>query len=36
VLSGGGGGWGDPAHRSPDARAFDAAEGLAVMEETQS
>src|SRR6201996_2826151 len=29
VLSGGGGGWGDQALRSPGARAADAAEGLA-------
>jgi N-methylhydantoinase B len=28
VLSGGGGGYGDPAHRDPAARAEDAAEGL--------
>ncbi|HKM61414.1 MAG TPA: hydantoinase B/oxoprolinase family protein [Acidisphaera sp.] len=28
VLSGGGGGWGDPASRDPEARATDAAEGL--------
>ena len=28
VLSGGGGGWGDPARRDPAARARDAAEGL--------
>ena len=28
VLSGGGGGWGDPAKRDPAARARDAAEGL--------
>ncbi len=29
VLSGGGGGWGDPARRDPAARAADAEEGLA-------
>jgi N-methylhydantoinase B len=29
VLSGGGGGWGDPANRNPADRASDAAEGLA-------
>src|SRR5271165_1511643 len=29
VLSGGGGGWGDPARRDQKARARDAAEGLA-------
>jgi N-methylhydantoinase B len=29
VLSGGGGGWGDPAARDPAARKADAAEGLA-------
>jgi N-methylhydantoinase B len=29
VLSGGGGGWGDPADRDPAARLHDAAEGLA-------
>ena len=29
VLSGGGGGWGDPADRDPAARAMDAGEGLA-------
>jgi N-methylhydantoinase B len=29
VLSGGGGGWGDPAHRRAEARARDTAEGLA-------
>jgi N-methylhydantoinase B len=29
VLSGGGGGWGDPAKRDPAARASDRAEGLA-------
>jgi N-methylhydantoinase B len=29
VLSGGGGGWGDPASRDPAARATDTAEGLA-------
>jgi N-methylhydantoinase B len=29
VLSGGGGGWGDPATRDPAARAADRAEGLA-------
>jgi N-methylhydantoinase B len=29
VLSGGGGGWGDPAERDPAARERDAAEGLA-------
>ena len=29
VLSGGGGGWGDPALRDPAARAADTAEGLA-------
>jgi N-methylhydantoinase B len=28
VLSGGGGGWGDPAARDPAARATDKAEGL--------
>ena len=28
VLSGGGGGWGDPAARDPGARAADEAEGL--------
>jgi N-methylhydantoinase B len=28
VLSGGGGGWGDPARRDPASRAHDAAEGL--------
>ena len=28
VLSGGGGGWGDPKRRDPAARAYDAAEGL--------
>ena len=28
VLSGGGGGWGDPARRDPAAPARDAAEGL--------
>jgi N-methylhydantoinase B len=28
VLSGGGGGWGDPALRDPTARATDAAEGM--------
>jgi N-methylhydantoinase B len=28
VLSGGGGGWGDPASRDPAARNADAAEGL--------
>jgi N-methylhydantoinase B len=28
VLSGGGGGWGDPTHRDPAARAADDAEGL--------
>ncbi len=28
VLSGGGGGWGDPARRDPAARAADTAEGL--------
>jgi N-methylhydantoinase B/oxoprolinase/acetone carboxylase alpha subunit len=28
VLSGGGGGYGDPASRDPAARAHDAAEGL--------
>ncbi|MBV8522787.1 MAG: hydantoinase B/oxoprolinase family protein [Acetobacteraceae bacterium] len=28
VLSGGGGGWGDPARRDPESRAADAAEGL--------
>ncbi len=28
ILSGGGGGWGDPAERDPAARASDAAEGL--------
>jgi N-methylhydantoinase B len=28
ILSGGGGGWGDPAGRDPAARASDAAEGL--------
>jgi N-methylhydantoinase B len=28
VLSGGGGGWGDPAARDPAAREADAAEGL--------
>ena len=30
VLSGGGGGWGDPAERDPAARAADAMEGLVV------
>jgi N-methylhydantoinase B len=29
VLSGGGGGWGDPARRDPAARAADEAEGIA-------
>ena len=29
VLSGGGGGWGDPAERDPAARATDRAEGVA-------
>jgi N-methylhydantoinase B/oxoprolinase/acetone carboxylase alpha subunit len=28
VLSGGGGGWGDPGQRDPAARQHDAAEGL--------
>jgi N-methylhydantoinase B len=28
VLSGGGGGWGDPALRDPAARAADAREGV--------
>jgi len=28
VLSGGGGGWGDPASRDPAARARDAEAGL--------
>jgi N-methylhydantoinase B len=28
VLSGGGGGWGNPAERDPAARERDAAEGL--------
>ena len=28
VLSGGGGGWGNPADRDPRARDLDAAEGL--------
>ena len=28
VLSGGGGGWGDPAERDPAAREKDRAEGL--------
>jgi len=28
VLSGGGGGWGDPARRDPAARAHDTEEGL--------
>jgi N-methylhydantoinase B/oxoprolinase/acetone carboxylase alpha subunit len=28
VLSGGGGGWGDPASRDPAARAADKAEEL--------
>ena len=27
VEAGGGGGWGDPAQRTPEARARDAAEG---------
>lgn len=30
VRSGGGGGWGDPARRSPEARAEDAAEGFVL------
>jgi N-methylhydantoinase B len=29
VLSGGGGGWGDPARRDPADHARDVAEGLA-------
>ncbi len=29
VLSGGGGGWGDPAKRDAEARQADAQEGLA-------
>ncbi len=31
VLSGGGGGWGNPAERDPEARARDADQGLAAV-----